>query len=49
MSRSSLDRAGRIVAVALAEGRHPGRVSLAVAVLDAGGHPVASERGDGAI
>ncbi len=43
-----LDRASRIVDVALAEARKRGLAPLAVAVLDAGGHLVAFKREDGA-
>lgn len=44
----SLDQAQRIVAGALATAREIGTAPLAVVVLDAGGHPVAFAREDGA-
>jgi len=44
----TLDIARRIVAGTLAEGAARGMKPLSVAVLDAGGHPVAFERSDGA-
>ncbi|RST30647.1 heme-binding protein [Sphingomonas ginkgonis] len=44
----TLDEARAIIAGALAEARRRGAKPLAVIVLDAGGHPVAFEREDGA-
>ncbi len=43
-----IERARAIIAAALAAGRAAGMKPLSVAVLDAGGHPVAFERSDGA-
>jgi uncharacterized protein GlcG (DUF336 family) len=43
-----LEQARSIVAGAIAEGRNQSLAPLAVVVLDAGGHPVAMEREDGA-
>jgi uncharacterized protein GlcG (DUF336 family) len=46
--RLTLDAARRIIAVALETGRAAGMKPLSVVVLDAGGHPLAFERADGA-
>jgi uncharacterized protein GlcG (DUF336 family) len=46
MSRLTLAQASTIVDVALAQARAEGMAPLAVAVLDAGGHPVAFKRED---
>jgi uncharacterized protein GlcG (DUF336 family) len=44
----TLEQANRIVAGALAEARSRGAKPLAAIVLDAGGHPIAFQREDGA-
>ncbi len=44
----TLRKARKIVAATLAKGREMGLRPLSVAVLDAGGHPIAFEREDGA-
>ena len=43
-----IETARRIIAVAQETGRARGMKPLSVVVLDAGGHPVAFERADGA-
>jgi len=48
MSHISLDQARTIVAAAFAKGQELGLKPLSVVVLDAGGHPIAFERQDGA-
>lgn len=48
MTAITLDQARTIIAAALAHGAGKGFMPLAVAVLDAGGHPMAFERQDGA-
>jgi uncharacterized protein GlcG (DUF336 family) len=48
MSQLGLARASAIIDAALAEGRNRHLAPLAVAVLDAGGHVIASKREDGA-
>lgn len=48
MSEITLDAAQTIMKVALAKGREMGLNPLSVVVLDAGGHPKAFEREDGA-
>ena len=48
MARLRLAQAGEIIDAALAEGRKRHLASLAVAVLDAGGHLIAFKREDGA-
>lgn len=48
MPRISLTKANRIIATAFAKGRELGLRPLAVSVLDAGGHPIAFQRQDGA-
>jgi uncharacterized protein GlcG (DUF336 family) len=44
----SLDQAREMIAVARAKGREMGLNPLSIVVLDAGGHPLAFEREDGA-
>jgi uncharacterized protein GlcG (DUF336 family) len=44
----SIDKARTIIAQALARGQAAGMKPLSVVVLDAGGHPIAFERDDGA-
>lgn len=44
----TLKKARKIVSVALAKGREVGMKPLSIVVLDAGGHPIAFEREDGA-
>ena len=44
----SLKKARKIISVALAKGREAGMKPLSIVVLDAGGHPIAFEREDGA-
>ncbi|MCL7464421.1 heme-binding protein [Phaeovulum sp. NW3] len=44
----TLEAAKRIIDVAMAHGREAGWKPLSVVVLDAGGHPIAFERGNGA-
>lgn len=48
MASLTLDQANRIAAAALAKGRELSLKPLCVAVLDAGGHPIALQREDGA-
>jgi len=48
MTGISLDQANRIVTAALAKGRELALKPLCVVVLDAGGHPIAMQREDGA-
>jgi len=48
MSHISLDQARTIIAAAFAKGKEIGLKPLSVVVLDAGGHPIAFERQDGA-
>ncbi len=48
MSRISLQQANEIIAGAFAKGAQAGMKTLSVAVLDAGGHLIAFQRGDGA-
>ena len=48
MAKLTLEAARKIIAGALAKGRETGLKPLSVAVLDAGGHPIAFEREDGA-
>lgn len=48
MAKLNLEAARRIIAAALADGRAKALKPLSVIVLDAGGHPVAFEREDGA-
>ena len=44
----TLKKARKIISVALAKGREAGMKPLSIVVLDAGGHPIAFEREDGA-
>ncbi|MCU0815864.1 MAG: heme-binding protein [Cypionkella sp.] len=44
----TLKKARKIVSAALAKGREAGMKPLSIVVLDAGGHPIAFEREDGA-
>lgn len=48
MANLTLEAARKIISVALARGRELGLKPLSVIVLDAGGHPIAFEREDGA-
>ena len=48
MPRITLEQANTIIAAAFAEGKARGMKPLSVAVLDAGGHPLAFQRADGA-
>ena len=48
MPRISLAKANRIIATAFAKAREMGLKPLAVSVLDAGGHPIAFQKQDGA-
>jgi uncharacterized protein GlcG (DUF336 family) len=48
MTHVSLDQANAIIAAALAKGAELGLKPLSVVVLDAGGHPIAFQRQDGA-
>lgn len=48
MPRISLAKANRIIATAFATAREMGLKPLAVSVLDAGGHPIAFQKQDGA-
>lgn len=48
MTRISLDQANRLIAAALAKGHELGLKPLTVVVMDAGGHPIAMQRQDGA-
>lgn len=48
MATLTLNDARTIIAAALANGREAGMKPLSVIVLDAGGHPIAFEREDGA-
>ncbi len=48
MSRISLSQANAIIEGAFAKGAEAGLKTLSVAVLDAGGHLIAFQRGDGA-
>lgn len=48
MPHISLVKANRMIAAALARGRDLGLKPLAVCVLDAGGHPIAFQKQDGA-
>lgn len=47
MGQITLDAANRIIAGAFAKGKEAGFKSLSVAVVDAGGHLIAFQRGDG--
>lgn len=48
MPRISLAKANRIIAMSFTKGRELGLKPLAVSVLDAGGHPIAFQKQDGA-
>jgi uncharacterized protein GlcG (DUF336 family) len=48
MSQIALSQANQIIAGALAKGAEAGFKALSVAVVDAGGHLIAFQRGDGA-
>lgn len=48
MPRISLAKANRIIATSFTKGRELGLKPLAVSVLDAGGHPIAFQKQDGA-
>lgn len=48
MATLSLSKARTIIRAAIAHGRDKGMKPLSVIVLDAGGHPIAFERADGA-
>ena len=48
MPRISLAKANRIIAAAFARARETGLKPLAISVLDAGGHPIAFQKQDGA-
>jgi uncharacterized protein GlcG (DUF336 family) len=48
MAQITLDQANAAIAGAFAKGKDAGMKTLSVAVLDAGGHMIAFQRGDGA-